>query len=163
MRYSSYDPAITPILCYHLAGRGLTDSAIAELLSVKPSTFRGWRRIHPELKEAMKPSKDFVDSLVEGSLLKRALGYPVEEVTEEPTGKGRKRRISKVVKKAIPPDVVACIFWLKNRKPMHWKDKNHLVVDDPNEFDWSRFSDDQLRQVAAIEATSGNGNGAGKN
>jgi hypothetical protein len=22
----------------------------------------------------------------------------------------------------VPPDVTACIFWLKNRDPAHWRD-----------------------------------------
>ena len=26
----------------------------------------------------------------------------------------------------IPPDVTACIFWLKNRDPQHWRDSQQL-------------------------------------
>jgi hypothetical protein len=26
----------------------------------------------------------------------------------------------------VPPDVTACIFWLKNRDPEHWRDSQRL-------------------------------------
>jgi hypothetical protein len=26
----------------------------------------------------------------------------------------------------IPPDVTACLFWLKNRDPQHWRDSQQL-------------------------------------
>ena len=26
----------------------------------------------------------------------------------------------------VPPDVAACIFWLKNRDPQHWRDSQQL-------------------------------------
>jgi hypothetical protein len=25
----------------------------------------------------------------------------------------------------VPPDVTACIFWMKNRDPQHWRDSPH--------------------------------------
>ena len=76
-----------------------------------------------------------VDVQVENALIKRALGYECEEVTEEieetPTGKYdengkaivRKKKHIKRSKRYIPPDTAAMIFWLKNRKPAQWRDK----------------------------------------
>jgi hypothetical protein len=26
----------------------------------------------------------------------------------------------------LPPDVTACIFWLKNRDPQHWRDSQQM-------------------------------------
>ena len=26
----------------------------------------------------------------------------------------------------VPPDVTACIFWLKNRDPEHWRDSQQM-------------------------------------
>ena len=37
-------------------------------------------------------------------------------------------RITKVVKKEVVPDTAAQIFWLKNRKPEAWRDKQNLEV-----------------------------------
>ena len=50
-------------------------------------------------------------------MLKRALGYEYEEETYE------NGILTKKVKKQVPPDTTAQIFWLKNRKPNTWKDK----------------------------------------
>jgi hypothetical protein len=47
----------------------------------------------------------------------------------------------------IPPDVTACIFWLKNRDPQHWRDSQqlehvlgrYLISDKPmTEEEWAR-------------------------
>jgi hypothetical protein len=28
----------------------------------------------------------------------------------------------------VPPDVTACIFWLKNRKPADWRDAQRVAA-----------------------------------
>jgi hypothetical protein len=47
----------------------------------------------------------------------------------------------------VPPDVTACIFWLKNRDPQHWRDSQQLehvlgkyiISDQPmTEEQWAR-------------------------
>jgi hypothetical protein len=37
---------------------------------------------------------------------------------------------SKTVRKHYPPDVTACIFWLKNRQPEKWRDVHRHEVKD---------------------------------
>ncbi len=116
----------------------------------------------------MQPGKDLIDCLVEGTLLKRAYGYEVEEVTREKVEVSKNKNgtphfktiVSKRVTKHIPGDVVAMIFWLKNRKPADWKDRNHLILDRARPFE--SMSDDELVKIAA-GANGGNGNGAGIN
>lgn len=71
---------------------------------------------------------------MENALLKRALGYKFDEVTKElgevvdtETGKRVQKMIEvKRVTKEVAPDVTAQIFWLKNRKPVEWRDKRQL-------------------------------------
>ena len=75
MNLRKYDPALHPCLCYWMARAGLTLEQMAEELGIASGTMDKWRAKHPELKDAMKPGVDFVDALVEGSLLKRALCY----------------------------------------------------------------------------------------
>src|SRR5690606_6331960 len=77
---------------------------------------------YPELVEALNESRDFVDSLVEDALLKRALGYEYEEVKMIASQDGKTRRVEKI-RKHVVPDVTAQIFWLKNRKPHTWRDR----------------------------------------
>lgn len=66
-----------------------------------------------------------VDVQVENALLKRALGFDYEEVTTEIVNlpDGTQRKHIKKVTKMVVPDTVAAIFWLKNRKPMQWRDR----------------------------------------
>lgn len=103
---------------------GATDEIIAEKLEIALSTFYEYKKKYPEFSEALKRNKEFVDAEVENSLLKRALGYDYEEVTYE-CGLEVKR-----VKKRALPDTTAQIFWLKNRKPTVWRDKQEDRTND---------------------------------
>ncbi len=60
---------------------------------------------------------------VERALLRRALGYDYKELRTEETDKGSK---SVEVTKHLPPDIRAAVFWLKNRMPERWSDKQLL-------------------------------------
>jgi hypothetical protein len=124
-RSTKYNPDITPQLAKQLARDGLIDKQIAPKLGITLSTFYAWRNKYPEFSEAIKYGKDFTDSLVEDSILKRALGYEiVEEEFKRVCGPlGQKQIRVKKVRKHIPPDVAAAFIWLKNRKPEKWRDK----------------------------------------
>ena len=71
---------------------GNTDKEIAEKLGIGYTTLRRWRAASDELKEAMSLTKEVADSNVEYSLYKKALSG----------------------------DVMACIYWLNNRKRNKW-------------------------------------------
>ena len=58
--------------------------------------------------------------------MKRALGYEYEEVKEKyENGFCVERTITK---KEVVPDTTAQIFWLKNRKPDEWRDKQTVEI-----------------------------------
>ena len=92
------------------------------------STLYEWKKKYPEISEALKKGKEVIDRQVENALLKRALGYEYEEVKQiiekDEKGKDRKR-IEKTVKQ-VAPDTTAQIFWLKNRKPDEWRDRQNI-------------------------------------
>lgn len=74
----------------------------------------------------MRKSKEQKET--EQALLKRALGFVHEEIYSEDiidkdSGKITNLAKRKIVKKTVPPDVRALLFWLKNRYPDRWKDK----------------------------------------
>lgn len=68
-------------------------------------------------------------------MLKRALGYNYTEETIETLVDGSEKY--KTVTKHMAGDITAQIFWLKNRRPDKWKDKNiiehegELKTEDP--------------------------------
>ena len=95
---------------------GLTDEQIANNIGVARETIYRWKNAHPEFEKILRRSKAVVDIQVENALLKRALGYDTTEQFTDADGN------KKEVKKQIPPDVTAQIFWLKNRKPQEWRD-----------------------------------------
>lgn len=100
---------------------GLTDEQIAHNMGISPSTLYEWKNAYSEFSESLKRGKEVVDRQVENALLKRALGYEYEEVSEKyELGILTER---KVTKKQAVPDTTAQIFWLKNRKPADWRDK----------------------------------------
>lgn len=102
---------------------GLTDEQIAHNMGIAYSTLREWRDSYSALSAALKRGKEVVDRMVENALLKRALGYEYEEVSEKyELGILTER---KVTKKQVAPDTTAQIFWLKNRKPSDWRDKRN--------------------------------------
>lgn len=109
---------------------GLIDEQIAQNMGIAYSTLRTWRDKFPALSAALKRGKEVIDRQVENALLKRALGYQYDEITrelvEDLENGGMKLDITKVVTKEVQPDTTAQIFWLKNRKPAEWRDKQQV-------------------------------------
>lgn len=111
------------ILVEGWARDGLTDDQIAEKLGVGRTTLYKWKREKPDFANALKKGKEVVDREVENALLRAALGYEYEEETV--TNKGE----VVAVRKYQPPNTTAAIFWLKNRKPQEWRDKQEQQID----------------------------------
>ena len=111
---------------------GLSDKQIAHNIGITQTTLYEWQKRFPELSEALKKGKEVVDREVENAMLKRALGYEYDEITQEPvTDKDTgitEMRVTKRVTKQIVPDVTAQIFWLKNRKPEEFRDKRDVEL-----------------------------------
>lgn len=111
---------------------GLTDEQIAKNMGISRSTLNEWKKKFPDISDTLKRSKEVVDVEVENALLKRALGYSTTEVTREralnpETGKVE-LVVTKAVTKEVPPDTTAQIFWLKNRRPDLWRDKQNVEL-----------------------------------
>lgn len=99
---------------------GLTNEQIANNIGISTVTLYDWQNKYPSFSNALKKGKEVVDIEVENALLKRAMGYTYEEKTIE-NGK-----VTKIVTKQVAPDTTALIFWLKNRKPQVWRDKQEV-------------------------------------
>lgn len=105
---------------------GLTDKQVAHNMNIAESTLHEWKKKYSVLSESLKRGKEVVDRQVENALLKRALGYEFKETTQELTEDGMK--VTKVITKQQAPDTTAQIFWLKNRKPQEWRDKQETEI-----------------------------------
>lgn len=159
---SKYNPETFPLLAEGYARNGLNDKQIAKNLGITFQSYYTYQNKHIEFFEAIKRGKRPVDTEVENALLKRAKGYEYEEVTEEieTNANGEVRsKTTKVTVKKVAPDVGAIAFWLKNRRPAEWKDKqimdhqfnNGIVIQQPG------FEPLQLesgKEVQTIEITA---------
>ena len=112
---------------------GLTDEQIADNIGIRRETLYDWKKKYPHISNALKRGKDVVDIQVENALLNKAQGITktlikpikIKTVTYD---NGKRVKEEEHIKYAeeevfVPPDTVAQIFWLKNRKPNTWKDK----------------------------------------
>lgn len=108
-----------------LAELGATDREIAEFFEVSERTVYRWQHDHEEFCQALKAGKDKADERVVKSLYRRAVGYTHDAV------KIMQYEGSEVIvpyEEHHPPDVTACIFWLKNRRSAEWRDRVETSV-----------------------------------
>lgn len=105
---------------------GLTDEQIAHNMGIAVKTLFNWKQSHLPILQALKRGKEVVDRQVENALLKRALGYEYTETTRERNADTGEMVVTKEVTKQVAPDTTAQIFWLKNRKPEQWRDKQEI-------------------------------------
>lgn len=102
---------------------GLTDEQIAKNIGITLSTFYEWKKKYSDFSESLKKGKEVVDYEVENALLSSAL----------------------------EGNTTAQIFWLKNRRPDKWRDKQKEETDTTalNKLDniLKEIKDDALRST----------------
>jgi len=131
------------------AREGLTDEQIAHNMGIAVSTLNNWKKDHVEILESLKKGKEVIDLQVENALLRRALGYSYKETTSElitNVDGERKLVVTKIVEKEVVPDTTAQIFWLKNRRPDKWRDKQDVQVSGVLETEKSKL-DNIIQQM----------------
>lgn len=154
------------ILVEAWARNGLTDEQIAKNLGISKDTFYKYKKEHADFSDSLKRGKEVVDIEVENALLKRALGYKYKEVTKEKVlqkdSSGRplvdmhgmpvyKLEVTKEITKEVSPDTTAQIFWLKNRKPEVWRDKQQIEHSGNINNPYEGLTKEQLLKIASEE------------
>jgi excinuclease UvrABC nuclease subunit len=100
---------------------GATDVELADFFEVGETTLNRWKAAHPRFRESLKEGKSQADAEVASKLFKRATGYSHLD-TKFATHEGKITDAKEYVKH-YAPDTIACIFWLKNRRPDLWRDR----------------------------------------
>lgn len=102
---------------------GATSADLARELGVSIFSIYSWRSKYPEFAEAIKIGKDGFDDRTERSLYERANGgsWPATKVLSD-------GRVIEYIEH-YPPDTVAALFWLKNRRPDKWRDVQRLEAE----------------------------------
>lgn len=123
-RPSSYRPEYVQ-QAEKLCALGATDIEIADFFGVEPRTLYRWKAENAEFCQALKVAKEAADQRVERSLFARANGYEHPEVH---VSNYQGAITLTPIRKVYPPDTTAAIFWLKNRRPAEWRDKQDIDV-----------------------------------
>lgn len=109
------------------AKTGLSDEQIAANVGVTTTTFYDWKKKYADFSEALKKGKEVSDFEVENALFKSAIGYEYEERKEvQEVVDGAMRKKVEITRKQVPPNATSAIFWLKNRKPVEWRDVKQI-------------------------------------
>jgi hypothetical protein len=107
-----------------MARLGATDRDLAQWFEVSINTIWYWKAQHREFLDAVAVSKSYADERVVHSLYMRAIGYTYDsEKVFYDKDSGNVVRVP--IQEHLAPDVTACIFWLKNRRPDLWRDVQH--------------------------------------
>lgn len=102
---------------------GATDVEVADFFGVDVRTVYRWKAENEKFCHALKIGKLESDDRVERSLFARATGYEHDEVDIRVI---EGKIVQTPIRKYYPPDTTAGIFWLKNRKPAEWRDKQEV-------------------------------------
>ena len=89
------------ILIQGWARDGLTDEQIAHNMKITRSTLSEWKKKYSDISDTLKKGKDVADYYMENALYKAGIGG----------------------------NVVAQIYWLKNRRPDKWREKPVEKID----------------------------------
>lgn len=119
-----YNPEYTPIIRTIMEIIG-ERKYVLQAFNIGYDDLKRWENEHQEVRDALKASKTQANARVAGALLKRALGYKYTETkikVVKGEGDSGEKKYKEITEKELPPDVTACIFWLKNQDPEHWKD-----------------------------------------
>lgn len=109
---------------------GLTDEDIAHNIGISRSTLKEWKKKIPAISATLNTNKAIADIRVENALFKKAIGCTVKEkvISKIKNPDGTVTGTERIVERELPPDTTAGIFWLKNRKPKDWRDKQEVEL-----------------------------------
>lgn len=124
-RPSSYRPEFAE-QAHKLCVLGATDIELADFFGVERTTIWRWSQVHEAFCNALKAGKEAADERVERSLYAKAIGYTRDAVKilqhdGEP--------VLVPYREHVAPDTTAAIFWLKNRRPKQWRDRQDADLD----------------------------------
>lgn len=121
---------------YKLCLLGATDAKLADFFGVCVDTINEWKLTYNEFSASIKKGKEYADAVIAESLYNRALGMTINKqvavkLTEKtPDGNGWIHQTEDIkivtLTEDVPPDPTSVIFWLKNRQPKEWRDKQEV-------------------------------------
>lgn len=108
---------------FRLTLLGATVADLAETFEVTQRTVDNWLADHPDFRDAVRRGRVIADADVAAALFTRATGYTVK-AQRVVVVEGRPEVVE--IDEHVPSDPRAAIFWLKNRDPRRWRDRQEV-------------------------------------
>ncbi len=149
-RPTAYKPEYAEI-ARHSCMLGATNEILAERFDVCRRTVDSWIAAIPEFSDAVRQGRQVADESVVSALFARAVGME-RKMTKVFCHKGQPVTADYIVQ--LPPDVRACIFWLRNRRPDRWREDRPLADerDDPAWVSELAAASERARLASIAEA-----------
>jgi hypothetical protein len=143
-RPTKYNANFHPKLVEAWARAGLTEEEIAEKLELSGATIKTWKNKYPEFMAAVTRGRAPIDDEIEAALYKSAHGHV--HTTKRLVGDAVVE-----IEQYYPPDPRSLQFFLKNRRPKKWREKQEIAHTglEPLRYDLSKMTPEQ-REAALI-------------
>ncbi len=112
---------------------GATNETLAARFEVCRRTIDSWIATIPEFSFAIRQGREGANEAVVSALFARATGME-QKMTKVFCHRGQPVTADYTVH--LPPDVRACIFWLRNRRPEEWRESRPAVAEKKDEPNW---------------------------
>jgi hypothetical protein len=126
-RPSQFDPALCE-LANNYCLLGATNDELSAFFGVSPRTIDRWIAEHADFGEAVRSGRIVADARVARGLYARAVGYD-RTVERSVIVGGALKPVTSTIH--YPPNVQACIFWLRNRRRQTWRDSPNDPAPNP--------------------------------
>lgn len=143
---------------YKLCLLGATDKEIGDFFNVTETTINNWKIEFPSFFESIRAGKTLADMKVVNSLLESCHDrmIPTQQafkVREEGYNEEGKKVIKEEVvvvdvMNGVPANDRSIQFWLKNRQPDKWRDKQELKVEGDLTVVWNEEKTYEAEQKA---------------
>jgi len=112
----------------HMSWKGFSNAQMAEAFGIDEHTFYRWLEVHPTFRRSVENGRDEVDVRITKSMARKAMGQVVtkERFVYDKHGDLEQKVVERV---ELPISETAGIFWLKNRQPDRWRDKQEVQLD----------------------------------
>jgi len=129
-----YDAAFTRIAEGVVSRYGYDPANLAAILGVAEETVRKWAENRADFREAVRVGKERFEALrpdaekirlAEEALFQKVIGHQWEETKIVKSEKGVEETVTRG---QIAPDVAAIRYFLKNRCPERWKDRQEVAI-----------------------------------
>lgn len=104
---------------------GITDADLSKTFGISVDTFKKFLKNNPDILVAIKEDKEKCTDKVELALYTQAIGYEHYE-TKSSYNSVLDKWVDHQVLVYHPPNIAACIFWLKNKRPDQWRDLQQI-------------------------------------